>query len=505
MGRSITSQRGPLPAPLVRANDGNLTQFSGVVPLVRYMSDKLDIVQRLCWIVGHDGARRVYARHLVLFTFMVGSLVGVHRLAHLEWLRDDAVLLKFLRLPRWPVRKVFSQALAGLSSRGVQRLVALIADVGLAPLHGRDGAVVDMDSSAIVAFGQQEGALFGYSGKGRNRRRHHPLVASVAEIRTVVHADYRDGSGIDAQEAISFTTQALATVRAALAKGARIVLRADSGFWSKPFSGWLLEQGVPFIFAMPLRPAVKWMLRNTRWRGLELDPDIQVTVLRGERLGPDPRLHVIGIRRRVHDAKAPPQGKSIDGCKHWRYQALVTCMDGEPEDMWRFYNDRSDCERISSRSGGRCPRCPRHGLAHRAQAPGQRDRLPAAAARLQRGPALPAARRRAGSASPATRPSPRPARETAALLPSRRTPPPFLRAVGSPGERQPRHGQALGLLRTGARRRRVTPPALTQGLRFTAGERGRFASPSRQRPESGRIPLLRHPAREPIRDGPILG
>ena len=346
MGRSITSQRGPLPAPLVRANDGNLTQFSGVVPLVRYMSDKLDIVQRLCWIVGHDGARRVYARHLVLFTFMVGSLVGVHRLAHLEWLRDDAVLLKFLRLPRWPVRKVFSQALAGLSSRGVQRLVALIADVGLAPLRGRDGAVVDMDSSAIVAFGQQEGALFGYSGKGRNRRRHHPLVASVAEIRTVVHADYRDGSGIDAQEAISFTTQALATVRAALAKGARIVLRADSGFWSKPFSGWLLEQGVPFIFAMPLRPAVKWMLRNTRWRGLDLDPDIQVTVLRGERLGLDPRLHVIGIRRRVHDAKAPPQGKSIDGCKHWRYQALVTCMDGEPEDLWRFYNDRSDCERI---------------------------------------------------------------------------------------------------------------------------------------------------------------
>lgn len=346
MGSSITSQRGPLPRPQVQANDRNLTQFSGVVPLVRYMSEKLELVRGLYRVVDHDGVKRIYARHLVLFTFMVGALAGVQRLAHLEWLRDDAVLLKFLRLPRWPVRKVFSQALAGLSDRGVQRLVALIADVGLAPLLGQQHAVVDMDSSAIVAFGRQEGARFGYSGRGRNRRRHHPLVASVAETRMVVHADYRDGSGIDAQEAISFTDRALARVRAALAEGAHIVLRADSGFWSKPFSRWLLEKGVPFIFALPLRPAVKWMLRNTRWRGLDGDPDIQVTVLRGERLGLDPRLRVVGIRRRVHDPKAPPQGKRIDGCRLWRYQALVTSKDGAPEDLWRFYNDRSDCERI---------------------------------------------------------------------------------------------------------------------------------------------------------------
>ena len=46
------------------------------------------------------------------------ALAGVHRLAQLEWLRGDAVLLKFLRLPRWPVRKVFAKALAGVTDRG---------------------------------------------------------------------------------------------------------------------------------------------------------------------------------------------------------------------------------------------------------------------------------------------------------------------------------------------------------------------------------------------------
>ena len=63
-------------------------------------------------------------------------------------------------------------------------------------------------------------------------------------------------------------------------------------------------------------------------------------------MGLDERLRVVAVRRRVLDPKAPPQGKRIDGCTHWRYQALVTSMDGVPEELWRFYNGRADCERV---------------------------------------------------------------------------------------------------------------------------------------------------------------
>jgi hypothetical protein len=291
------------------------------------MSERLDIVRHLRRVAGHDGRKRRCAPHLELLAFEVGALTGVQRLAHLEWLRGDAVLLQFLRLPGWPVRKVFSEALVRLTDGGVRRLTDLVAEVGIAPLLGRSSAEVDMDSSAIATFGMQEGASFGCSGKGRKRRRHHPLVASVAELRTVVHATCRDGSGIDSNEAIESAADAIAKVRAALATGARVLLRADSGSWSNPFAAWLLDQGIPFIFAMPLRPGLERMLRTTRWRGLDEDADIQVTVLPGATLGIDARLQVVGIRRRVHDAKAPPQGKRVEG-------------------LWRFYDDRADCERV---------------------------------------------------------------------------------------------------------------------------------------------------------------
>ena len=353
MGRSNTTKRGPLPAPKVTASETTLTQFSGLVPLLRYLSGPLGLLERLSWVVGSDDRKLTYAVHIVYMAFMVAALGGAQRLAHVEWLAGDAVLVKFLRLPRWPVRKVFSAALASLTSAGVEHLTDLVAAIGLHPVSGAKSAVLDFDSSVVVSFGEQAGAVFGYSGKGRNRRRHHPLVASVAGCRTVVHAKYRDGSGIDHDEVRGFMEKSVERLRGVLAEGGKVFLRADSGFWSIPLGKWLLESGHDFVFAKALNSNVKLMLRVASWRTLEgEDEDVQVTVLSGESLGMQAGLRVVGIRRRVHDPKAPPQGKAMDGCKDWRYQALITNLDWVPEDVWRFYNDRADCERIFKEAKG---------------------------------------------------------------------------------------------------------------------------------------------------------
>ena len=345
MGRSNTSRRGPLPAPEVRADEDTLTRFAGTIPLIKYLSEVLELPLKLDLVVDYEGRKRPYGIHHILFAFVIGALVGVERLAHIEWLNGDAVLLKFLRLPSWPVRKVFSNALAGLTQEAIERLQALLTAMGLWALPDSSSMILDFDSSSIVSFGEQEGAVFGYCGKGRNRRRHHPLVASVAATRAVVHAEYRDGSAIDAKEAIAFFEETVRRVRARLA-GCLPTIRADSGFWSIPMMNWLLKENLPFVMAFPLRPSLKLMLHIAVWETLEDDPDIQLTSLTGEAVGLDSRVRVVAIRRFVHDASAPPQGKEILGDHDWRYQALVTSLDWAPLDVWRFYNGRADCERI---------------------------------------------------------------------------------------------------------------------------------------------------------------
>lgn len=345
MGRTNTSRRGPLPAPDVQHSETTLTRYAGAVPMLRYFNEVLELPQRLGQAVPAEGRKRKHAVPLVLYAFLVGSLLGVEKLAHLEWLRGDCVVEKFLRLAAWPVRKVFSEALASVSDAGVAAISKLLTALGLWSIRGRTSAVLDFDSTALVCFGTQEGAEFGYCGKGRNRRRHHPLVASVAETRAVVHAKYRDGSGIDEKEAIAFMTETVARVREKVA-GA-ISIRADAGFWSKAMGAWLLKEGIPFTFAMPLYSALKLHLMTVAFEVVaQDDEDIEVGVLAGEVMGYDARLRIVVVRRRVHDASAPPPGKVVDWDPDWRYQAIVTNTDWAPLDVWRFYNDRGDAERV---------------------------------------------------------------------------------------------------------------------------------------------------------------
>lgn len=346
MGRSNTTRRGPLPQPEVRTDDATLTRFAGMVPIIRFANEALELPARLRLAVPPRGRKRVYAVHLVLYAFLMASLAGIERLAHLEWLQGDAVILKFLRLPAWPVRKVFSKALAGVDEAGVRALQALLTSLGLHGVAEASSVVADFDSSTLVTFGEPEGAKFGYCGRGRNRRRHHPLVASVAQTRTVFHALYRDGSAFDAEQVVQFFSDARDRLRAAM-PAATVFFRADSGFWSHKVAAWLLDQGLPFCFALPLYAGVKLMVSQVRFQPLHEDSDIQLGTLTGELLGMDHRLSVVVIRRRIYDPKAPPPGKVIQWSPNWRYQAIVTDRkDWVPLDVWRFYNDRGDCERV---------------------------------------------------------------------------------------------------------------------------------------------------------------
>ena len=346
--RRQTSFRGPLPRPAVRADDPTLTSHAGLLPVISFMSQQLDLVTRLREIVGWVGRERIHPIHLVLLAFVVGALAGVERMAHLdEALRGDPVLVKFLRLAYWPVRKVFAVALATLNDRARDALVDLVSELGLHTLPaGTKSVVVDIDSTALVDNGEAEGSKFGYCGKGRRRRRHFPLVASVAEGRAIVLAKYRDGSNITTEEMIAFLEDLIARLRAHLGPDCKITIRGDAGIWCPALGNWLRQQGVPFVMAKPLSAGVKLHLHALAFEPLDEDGDIEFGLLPGQLVGIGAAFRVAIIRRQVHNPAAPPQGKVVDGHPHWRYQAIVSDQEWSPPDLWRFYNGRADCERV---------------------------------------------------------------------------------------------------------------------------------------------------------------
>ena len=339
MARSKSTRRGPLPALEVRTDEPRLTRCAGLAPLLTFAANQLKLTAHMARIVGKT-SRRTHPVHLVLIAFIAATFAGHHRLRHIEDLHDDALLNKFSRLQYWPCRKVFSRALAQLSDRAIGELTELITELGLTDLPRMAAAILDGDSTPLVSFGQHEGAVFGYCGKlGRNRRRHAPLVASLAATRTVIAAKYRDGSGITGQQVIDFLDGAVAGLRKRVG-ALPVMVRLDSGFFGKAVMAWLLEENIDFAIAQPLHAHLKESFANAVFTALDEDIDI------GEVSGEQPGVRVVVVRRKVHDSKAPPPGKKIGEHRGYRYQAIASSLSWPAEDVWRFYNDRGDCERI---------------------------------------------------------------------------------------------------------------------------------------------------------------
>ena len=345
MGRTNSTRRGLLPTPEIRPDDSTLTRFAGAIPLIAFMTKDLRLVSRLNDVVRYRGRRRRYGPHVVLFAFIVAALMGVRRLAHLDWLKDDAVLVKWLRLPSWPVRKVFSMTLAAGGPEMRARLEQLVGVVGVNSLpKGTTSLVIDTDNTALVAHGRQERAEFGYCGKGRRRRRHYPFVASVAETRAIVAVKYRGGEGLRTPEVLEFFGHLVARLVAHLGTAVQLHFRGDSGLATLALMAWFQEQGHAFTFALAMKRHIKPALHRATWVVDPDDDEIEFTAIDGLTVGMHPGVRVIGIRRRDDDPSEPAQGKLLPGCH--RYQTLVTSTDWEPRDVWRFYNHRADCERV---------------------------------------------------------------------------------------------------------------------------------------------------------------
>jgi hypothetical protein len=55
-----------------------------------------------------------------------------------------------------------------------------------------DNYTLDVDSSVITRYGEQEGSKRGYNPTKRGRNSHHPLVAFINDTRMVAPDSYRD-------------------------------------------------------------------------------------------------------------------------------------------------------------------------------------------------------------------------------------------------------------------------------------------------------------------------
>src|SRR6266516_2999731 len=152
------------------------------------------------------------------------------------WLPAPSTLGTFLRAFTFGhVRQ-----LDALLGRSLERAWA----AGAGPGSGR--LVIDIDSFVGEVCGRlKQGAGYGYT----HLLGYHPILATRADTREVLHIRLRKGSANTQKGIVRFTDELIARVTRAGATGVKL-LRADSGFWNtKVFerlerAGWQYSIGV---------------------------------------------------------------------------------------------------------------------------------------------------------------------------------------------------------------------------------------------------------------------
>ncbi|MGH2904992.1 MAG: IS1380 family transposase [Solirubrobacteraceae bacterium] len=111
---------------------------------------------------------------------------------------------------------------------------------------GEERLVIDVDSFVGEVCGRlKQGAAYGYT----KLLGYHPILATRADTREVLHIRLRKGSANTQKGMLRFTEELIARVGRAGANGVKL-LRADSGFWNtKVFerlekAGWQYSIGV---------------------------------------------------------------------------------------------------------------------------------------------------------------------------------------------------------------------------------------------------------------------
>jgi hypothetical protein len=105
---------------------------------------------------------------------------------------------------------------------------------------------LDVDSTVITRYGEQEGSCKGYNPKKRGRNSHHPLFAFVSDIRMVANCWLRSGNTSSSNNILaSFLEETFAVLQ-----NKKVGLfRADSGFFSHSILDYLEQKSIAYVIA----------------------------------------------------------------------------------------------------------------------------------------------------------------------------------------------------------------------------------------------------------------
>ena len=280
----------------------------------------------------------------VMLSWFYGLALGAERFEHFTRYRRDRLLGELLGIERFGSPDTLRRLFLRFDYRQVTEVSERLMRYSLSRLRPiLMGHTLDLDSTILCRYGEQEGSLKGYNPKKPGRPSHHPLVAFLAEGRRLLWATLRSGNSGSANGCVEFLKQALTV----LPDGQQIgLVRADSGFFEKRLLEYLESQDLPYIIVARLtrivRKLVIHQLPSTSWRtvarGIEV-ADLAVSLPNWKTT----KRRFVCLRQQIVE-RPQASGRRLIDCPGYTYRVMVTSVPYGAEIVTRMYGGRADSE-----------------------------------------------------------------------------------------------------------------------------------------------------------------
>jgi hypothetical protein len=289
------------------------------------------------------GSNRGYKTSTIIEGFITSIWCGANRFLHTEVTRHDAALGRIFGWQRTPGQDTYKR----FFSKFTQSTNQSISDYFYSWIFDNfkfDNFTLDIDSSVMTRYGQQEGAKKGYNPKKRGRNSHHPLIAFIDDVKLVANMWLRSGDTSSANNFLAFLEDTLSKLKNKTVG----LIRLDSGFCQSDIFDHLEQKQIDYIVSAKFtHPIQRLIAGKNGW--IVLDNGIEICEQSHQAsVWQKPRRIVI-VRQKI---KERPQatGRQLklfkDDEEHqgYRYSAYVTNLRFAASDVWRLYRGRAEAE-----------------------------------------------------------------------------------------------------------------------------------------------------------------
>lgn len=315
------------------------TSMAGASLLVDFMRRQLGLRHLFTQLPNQKSETATYALADELEIHVLSRQLGFKRISHMEVIENDPLICSKIGLEKLPQISTLYRTLERFETAEDLRALGDVSD-GILPLliDESKSSILDLDTTVETVYGAQEGSSVGYNPRAHGRPSFQPLIAFEANSKAGVHAELRSGRTPSGEDVVQF----FQTAKARLPGEKPSFVRADRGFSSERFYAELEQDEVGYTIKMKTSPRLLKQAQSVVWRPLACDPtvEIQVGAVLYQAHGWSRARRVALIRTRE---AGTPQA-SLFPEYTWTYEAIVTNLEWDPEDIWHFYNQRCTCE-----------------------------------------------------------------------------------------------------------------------------------------------------------------